>query len=83
MDEWLIFSLNVIKKSYPRFIQKEKCSLVQETFSAFFKSYPRFTQNDKTTELCDNTGGPRRILRHFHDNTYFILMVTATDQPRS
>jgi hypothetical protein len=23
------------------------------------------------------------LSRHFHDNTYFIFMVTATDQPRS
>ena len=45
------------------------------------------------TELYYITGGPARdqkvsqktwrILRHFHDNTYFIFMVTATDQPRS
>jgi hypothetical protein len=43
-------------------------------------------------KLC-YTGGPARhkkvsaktwrILHHFHDNTYFILMVTATGQPRS
>ena len=45
------------------------------------------------TELYYITGGPARdkkvsaktwrILRHFHDNTYFIFMVIATDQPRS
>jgi hypothetical protein len=45
------------------------------------------------TELYYITGGPARhqkvkpktwrILRHFHDNTYFIFMVTATDQQRS
>ena len=47
----------------------------------------------ESTELYYITGGPARdqkvspktwrILRHFHDNTYFIFMVTATDQPRS
>ena len=45
------------------------------------------------TELYYITGGPARhkevkqktwrLLRHFHDNTYFIFMVIATDQPRS
>ena len=49
--------------------------------------------HSETTELYYITGGPARhkevkpktwrLLRHFHDNTYFIFMVIATDQPRS
>jgi hypothetical protein len=48
---------------------------------------------EENTELYYITGGPARhkkvspktwrILRHFHDNTSEIFMVTATDQPRS
>jgi hypothetical protein len=62
---------------------------VRHIFEISEDDHPRLV----TTELYYITGGPARhqkvspktwrILRHFHDNTYFIFMVTATDQPRS
>jgi hypothetical protein len=69
----------------------KKCLVSGRSIEVYITGPP--AQWGSITELYYITGGPAwdkkvsaktwGILRHFHDNTYFIFMVIATDQPRS
>ena len=70
---WLLASMGMFPYRY-------RSSFIRFTGSPFVQSTELYYITARYKKVSAKTW---RILRHFHDNTYFIFMVIATDQPRS